>query len=90
MNQFLESVNSFLSGGDQLPWCSRDIIAVSIITLSFASASLFHSLYRSLHVFAVKTYNLYKIRALIFCPLNFILFLLFLARLAVVCECVTN
>ncbi|KAI3694518.1 hypothetical protein L1987_77485 [Smallanthus sonchifolius] len=27
MNQFFESVNSFFSGGDQLPWCSRDIIA---------------------------------------------------------------
>ncbi|KAJ0566753.1 putative mitochondria fission 1 protein [Helianthus annuus] len=27
MNQFFESVNSFFSSGDQLPWCSRDIIA---------------------------------------------------------------
>ncbi|XP_076958154.1 mitochondrial fission 1 protein A-like [Bidens hawaiensis] len=27
MNQILESVSSFFSGGDQLPWCSRDIIA---------------------------------------------------------------
>ncbi|KAJ0590901.1 putative mitochondria fission 1 protein [Helianthus annuus] len=27
MNQFLESINSFFTGGDQLPWCSPDIIA---------------------------------------------------------------
>ncbi|KAL4571714.1 hypothetical protein LXL04_018479 [Taraxacum kok-saghyz] len=27
MNHFIESVSSFFSGGDQLPWCSRDIIA---------------------------------------------------------------
>ncbi|KAL8191738.1 hypothetical protein R6Q57_028469 [Mikania cordata] len=27
MSQFFESVTSFFSGGDQLPWCSRDIIA---------------------------------------------------------------
>nr|XP_043621422.1 mitochondrial fission 1 protein A-like [Erigeron canadensis] len=27
MNQFLDSVTSFFSGGDQLPWCSRDVIA---------------------------------------------------------------
>ncbi|PWA54223.1 mitochondria fission 1 protein [Artemisia annua] len=27
MNNLIESVTSFFSGGDQLPWCSRDIIA---------------------------------------------------------------
>ncbi|XP_071701224.1 mitochondrial fission 1 protein A-like [Rutidosis leptorrhynchoides] len=27
MNNFLESVSSFFSGGDQLPWCSREILA---------------------------------------------------------------
>ncbi|KAK9055504.1 hypothetical protein SSX86_026587 [Deinandra increscens subsp. villosa] len=27
MNKFLDSVNSFFSGGDQLPWCTDDIIA---------------------------------------------------------------
>ncbi|XP_071720654.1 mitochondrial fission 1 protein A-like [Rutidosis leptorrhynchoides] len=27
MNNFMESVSSFFSGGDQLPWCSREIIA---------------------------------------------------------------
>ncbi|KAI3782613.1 hypothetical protein L2E82_12665 [Cichorium intybus] len=27
MNHFFESVSAFFAGGDQLPWCSRDIIA---------------------------------------------------------------
>ncbi|KAI3702162.1 hypothetical protein L6452_27888 [Arctium lappa] len=27
MSQLFQSVSSFFSGGDQLPWCSRDVVA---------------------------------------------------------------
>ncbi|KAK3002262.1 hypothetical protein RJ639_020393 [Escallonia herrerae] len=27
IGQLIESVSTFLSGGDQIPWCSREIIA---------------------------------------------------------------
>ena len=28
MGRFFESVGSFFTGGDNIPWCDRDIIAV--------------------------------------------------------------
>lgn len=35
INQLIESVSSFFSAEDQIPWCERDIIVVSILFLFF-------------------------------------------------------
>ena len=32
IGKFFESVGSFFSGGDTIPWCDRDIIAVTFLT----------------------------------------------------------
>uniref|UniRef100_A0A2P2K6X4 Uncharacterized protein n=1 Tax=Rhizophora mucronata TaxID=61149 RepID=A0A2P2K6X4_RHIMU len=29
IGKFLESVTNFFTGADQIPWCDRDIVAVS-------------------------------------------------------------
>ena len=34
MGKFFESVGAFFGGGDQIPWCDRDVIAVSISKFS--------------------------------------------------------
>ena len=31
MERFFESVGNFFSGGDHIPWCDRDLIAVSAL-----------------------------------------------------------
>jgi hypothetical protein len=33
IGKLVESVGSFFSGGDTIPWCTRDIIAVRIHSL---------------------------------------------------------
>jgi hypothetical protein len=34
MNRFFESVGNFFTGGDNIPWCDRDIIAVRTLETS--------------------------------------------------------
>jgi hypothetical protein len=31
MSKFFDSVGAFFTGGDNIPWCDRDIIAVSAL-----------------------------------------------------------
>jgi hypothetical protein len=38
--RFFESVGNFFTGGDNIPWCDRDIIAVSTRELPPLSASI--------------------------------------------------
>ena len=40
MGRFFESVGNFFTGGDNIPWCDRDIIAVSTRELPPLSASI--------------------------------------------------
>lgn len=35
MGKFFDSVGSFFKGDDQIPWCDRDIIHVSILLKDF-------------------------------------------------------
>ena len=39
MGRFFESVGSFFTGGDNIPWCDRDIIAVRTRELPFLPLS---------------------------------------------------
>lgn len=36
IGKFFDSVGSFFSGGDEIPWCDHDIVAVSIAITLFA------------------------------------------------------
>jgi hypothetical protein len=40
MDAFMDSVGSIFRGGDVLPWCDRDIIAVSSFVLPAPHAAL--------------------------------------------------
>lgn len=33
IGNFFDSIGSFFSGGDKIPWCERDVIAVSFLFL---------------------------------------------------------
>lgn len=33
MGNFFDSIGSFFSGGDKIPWCDREVILVSLLSL---------------------------------------------------------
>ena len=41
IGKFFESVGNFFTGGDQIPWCERDIIAVTTSPYNYFSYSPF-------------------------------------------------
>jgi hypothetical protein len=40
MGRFFESVGNFFTGGDNIPWCDRDLIAVRTPEIPFLAASI--------------------------------------------------
>jgi hypothetical protein len=42
MGRFFESVGNFFTGGDNIPWCDRDIIAVRTRELPFLPSMPLH------------------------------------------------